>query len=560
MSPDELLRTIQLAPAPLTPGGVTIQDFCPLNDSVETLVTQRYWLREGLRPFVQDEMPYVINNSGWAPEAAAAVLYDGLAALDSSLELVVLEVAAGVGLFARQVLDALAAADEANGGSVYARLRYIVTDYSAATVDGWVRSGQFDDHAAHVTLGRCDVRDLVVWGLDGTPITLPAPHTIVANYALDALPSTVVRLVDGELEELMVRTQLPWPEAEIRTRFGCSLKELRANLDSDTLLAVANELEIEAAFRPASAGISPWGMIVADHFPDSVPVSANFGALDFLTFAIGRLAPGGFVFLSDYGPVRMAEFGSLTFTHRFGHMTTNSVNFSFIDRYFHNSETEVYAARGDEDRSIHVRLIVQGDGPSNAWQTFLATMAHADYLDGDRRHLVATEHVAHGRYEAALEAFQRGIAICERDWYLLATAAQFLCQQLGRNDEALALAQQAAAINPWHSARVWNTVGNAQYRLGQFDAAADSFDRAFQIDSDDPQTLLNRAFILDGRGDEAGALQSIAAGLLADSAGRFRDSLLAKQAAIVGARAGRFAAAGAQIQRREAVLRAAGRE
>ncbi len=91
---------------------IVLQDFCPLAESIEWQLGQRYWQERGSRAFLSDArpVPYIINNDGTLSQHAAEVLFASLTAADEAgtlePEISVLELGIGVGLFARYFLDA----------------------------------------------------------------------------------------------------------------------------------------------------------------------------------------------------------------------------------------------------------------------------------------------------------------------------------------------------------------------------------------------------------------------------------------------------------------------
>ncbi len=88
-----------------------IQDFCPLAESLEWRLGQRYLRERGNKAFISDAspVPFVINNDGNLSARAADVFFASLVAAENAEglepDIFVLEVGIGVGLFARFFLD-----------------------------------------------------------------------------------------------------------------------------------------------------------------------------------------------------------------------------------------------------------------------------------------------------------------------------------------------------------------------------------------------------------------------------------------------------------------------
>src|SRR4051812_35202532 len=72
-SPSEILARAQA-------GRFVVQDFCPLAESIEWELGQRYWQEKGSQAFVKDNVPFVINNDGTLSANAAELLFVALEA------------------------------------------------------------------------------------------------------------------------------------------------------------------------------------------------------------------------------------------------------------------------------------------------------------------------------------------------------------------------------------------------------------------------------------------------------------------------------------------------
>ena len=75
----------------------------PIPESLEYRLAGRYWIQHGATPFSDGSVPYVVNNSGWAPRAAAELIL--AAGKASKGPFSIIEIGAGSGIFARQVLE-----------------------------------------------------------------------------------------------------------------------------------------------------------------------------------------------------------------------------------------------------------------------------------------------------------------------------------------------------------------------------------------------------------------------------------------------------------------------
>lgn len=546
LKPHEILR--RQPPQRLYPEGVQrvlLEEPKPIAESLEWRLSSRYWQRHGLAPFSDGSVPYVVNNSGWAPRAAAELVLTAGQACSGPL--VVVEIAAGSGIFARQALDHLQHACRERGIDVYDRLTWVCTDGAAGAVAAWEERGQFLAHQGRVRTTTADAENLQA-------LALPAGTVlgIVANYALDSLPVEVVRRGG---ERLMLQACVYGEASNLEHWLGMTLSEIRAHIDSsdpaalDALLPLLDWMEFSAVFVP---GELPEGSAALDAAQSEVAM-INVGAVRFLEGALSRLQPGGFVLVNDYGPTTAKDFEQQTFIHRFGGTFTGALNFPHLDRWLEDRGCSVLRPVNDEQRTIHTRLAVVGESTVLA-SAFAKWFGDPRYVAADRVGSWTTSYVAGGRLSEALDAFERHLEWCPTDWHQLAEAAQLLLQQFGQTAEALELANAARLLNPWSSTLVWNVYGSALFLSGSLEEAETAWTKAAEIDQKDPSTWLNFAFLHVARGQPQRALEAIASGLACDRSGELRAALLQKQAEILSGQSQQRTAHTDRLTRRHRAL------
>ena len=190
-----------------------LQTFRPLTESLEWELSALHWQRAGLMPFVENDVPFLVNNSGFLSTHVAAVLFANCIENTPTGAIRMLEVGAGMGLFARYFLDAFKTICAQEGRDFFDRLVYYVSDQSMQTVQQWRERNQFAAFdPGRVVLGTCDaVHPQNFLSVDGETIELAGLRAVVCNYVLDVLPATVVRRAEsggGVVEELRVQTHL----------------------------------------------------------------------------------------------------------------------------------------------------------------------------------------------------------------------------------------------------------------------------------------------------------------------------------------------------------------
>jgi tetratricopeptide (TPR) repeat protein len=535
-----------------------IEGFRPLGESLEWRLADAYWDREGVIPFVRNDVPYLVNNTGRLSENAAALVF---AALNESLpslpaRLAFLELGAGSGLHARYFLDAFAAECRKNGSDLYDRLIYVVSDRFERTVLGWQRDGLFAGHEAHVSMCLCDASSpskLSLFGGVSAP-ALGSPVVVFCNYLLDVLPSRIVRRSSAGLEQLCVGTHLTGGTAALHAAGLGSLDQARALAASGSfedlrrLLPLLAHLDLETAYRPWTPTTAEDRALTAA-IPEGARVIVNGGALACLDKVAAWMDPAGFILVNDYGPVRSEDVAAHVGVQRFGGSIALGLNFPLLENVLARRGLVTAAPEGDDKRRVHTRLIARKIGPRTLEvlraRFGLATDKHLDAPQEEAR-----AHVAAGRRNEALDAYRCMIELNPGDWQMLGEAAEYVGLQLGDHAAGLDMARAALERNPWYSAWLWNILGDCLFYRERLAEAHEAFMQALRIDPDDPRSNLNLAYTLSARGDQSGALAALAAGLAHDGKGHYRPRLLEKQAQVLALLSERAAAAQGRLVRR----------
>jgi hypothetical protein len=195
-----------------------------LSRSVLWRLQRRYFEHRGIAAWADGDVPYRVTNSPRLARAYAGVvmgfLYDWSRALDRSQPVYIVELGAGAGRFAFQVLRAL---EELAGlGAELPRLCYVMTDLAEANLAAWRAHPQladwFDD--GQLDLARFDAAwDTAIHlersGAVLAPGTVSNPVIVIANYLFDSLPLDVFSVVGGELQEWEIRLCSRLPDTDL---------------------------------------------------------------------------------------------------------------------------------------------------------------------------------------------------------------------------------------------------------------------------------------------------------------------------------------------------------
>lgn len=521
-----------------------IEEFRPVCESIEWTLGHLHWARAGVVPFVRNEVPFLINNDGLTSESAAAVLFASCKQSSGAGPIRVLELGAGLGLFARFFLDAFRSLCEQEGEKFYERLTYVVTDGSAHSVEHWQRVGLFAGHDGRVIAGVCDaLRPNEIRLLDGGTQPLAGLRAILCNYILDVLPASIVRQGANGVEELQVRTHLAADAALVAQYTSLSSQEMRAlatsanAADRERLIPLLPIFEIEVAFRPMSRTVPHLDTALTNGSSGS-RILVNEGALTCLEHSLGMLDPDGFVLINDYGPVGEAQGEVHAQPQRFGATSAHGLNFPLLEKVLVSRGCRVSKAEGDDERSIHTRLVTLSElgAIREVFEARFGKQGVA-YFTGPIES--ARAHIAAGRKGEALEDYKLALSRQPRNWSLIGEAGEFVALHLLDYQAGLELASAAIELNPCYSSWLWNVLGDCLYCLNRHADAHEAYLQAERIDGHDPRAQLNLAYTYQGRGEFDAALQSVATGLAGDSRGAYRDKLLERQQQILASVAAR---------------------
>ena len=523
-----------------------LQDFRPLTETLEWELSSLHWAEVGVLPFADNDVPFVINNTGRLSENAAAVFFAHCCEHDDGSAITAVELGAGTGLFARLFLDAFRSVCEKEGRDFYHRLRYVATDGSRRTIEQWEERQIFAAHTERVLTGTCDALEPGSFrALDGPSSGLSGVRAVFCNYVLDVLPCTIVRAAPGTAagcEELQVRTHLVNDLELIGQYTRLTPEEIRLLAhsadarDRGRLIPLVTLLDYEVAFRPVA--LPPFADLALAAAPEATRVVVNFGALQCLSAWAAALESRGWILVNDYGAASTADVSEHATAQRFGVTSAVGINFPLVERYLSDRGLTVLQPDGDRERAIHTRLIAAELLPRTA-----ETLRSRFSLEADRfvqePLAQARSHAAAGRLNEALEEYKLGLARNPRDWYVLGEVADFVGQRLHDWSAAAELARAAVELNPWYSGWLWNVLGDCLYGLGRVDASHEAYLQAHRIDPLDARTNLELAFTWAQRGQYDEALAAIARGLAHDRQASFRERFLEKQQHVLATISGR---------------------
>lgn len=533
-----------------------IQDFVPLSESLEWELSQLHWDSEGLLPFVENSVPFVVNNSGRLSIQAAIVLFKYCETAKPTGDIHLLEMGAGTGLFARYLLDSFQDLCNQQQKNHYDRIRYYVTDHSLTTVKQWHERGVYEKHGGHVTLATCDgLKPGEVTTIDRQVLKLADIDAVFCNYMLDILPSAALRKKDSQLQELYVRTNLNKKNPSLCEMTDLSFDEIKSLLSTNDpgtrkkLVPLIDMLEHESDYRDLSTQVAHYRPILDAMKLQNGKCLFNYGAIKSLEQCLEMLAPSGFVLINDYGPSSQSEVQQFGPAQRFGSTVANGLNFPLLENYFRKDGCQFLAPADNADAPLQSRLLTRKDNQA-VTACFLEQFGKLNRERHEGGLLEARIHQSAGRRKEALEAYLLALTHHQRDWYVLGEIAEFLIQQLQDFKAGVEVAQHAVQLNPWYSSWLWNVLGDGLYCLEQFKESHEAYLQAERIDPKDPRTNLDLAYTYLQQGSYEKALAAVAMGLTHDTRSLFRERLLEKQQQILAAISGKWLSRQERLQRR----------
>jgi len=531
-------------------GWQMIEDYRPLAESLEWQLASLHWMQEGVLPFAQSGVPYLVNNDGLLSANSAALLFANcVEAAPGEGRIVVLELGAGTGLFARYFLDEFRHLCERDSRDYYQRLSYYVTDRSPRTVSQWEERGIFAEHAGHAIARVCDACHV--------PEIVTEPiQAVFCNYLLDSLPAAKVRRTEQGWEQMAIRTWIVNDSSLLRNYTALTFDQIReraAAADPEArneLLPLLPLLELEADFKPVGQPGLP-GLNELKCECGGAGFVYNYGAIECLEALLGSIAPTGFVLVNDYSPANDEGNAQALASQRFGPTTAVGLNFPLIEDHFLRCSATVLKPDGDDVSRIHARLLLRGDAPDTR-RTFEERFAARTREHVQAPFEQARQEAAAGRWREALASYRNAIDLNPRDWQLMGEAAEFVATQLKDFATGLELAREALALNPWYSPWLWNVLGECLASLQHPAEAHECYLQAHRIHPNDAQTNLKLAQSWLGLGDPQRSLEAVARGLASDTNAMFRHALLDQQQEAIAALTKRWHAERETAARRQA--------
>lgn len=189
-----------------------LEDACPASAALGWRIHQAAFAQEGAQAWLDFRIPYSVTGNIALARQKAEVIRASLPA--GTDPVYVLELGAGLGFFAWHFIQAWQALDASHG---VRPLHYLLTDFSRSTLTAVVENPKFAPLIEAGKLGVFCLDQPAAAYLDPiSEIHFVTPHklqAVIGNYYVCTLPTTLLRLEEGVLQEKWVKTWLELPES-----------------------------------------------------------------------------------------------------------------------------------------------------------------------------------------------------------------------------------------------------------------------------------------------------------------------------------------------------------
>jgi tetratricopeptide (TPR) repeat protein len=326
---------------------VILEERVPYHESVLWQIHDAYFARRGAAAWRAREIPNFPTTNSVVARQHARFLVETVAALEEEGALErggpvhVLEVGAGTGDFAKNFFRALETSCGDPGRALVARLKYVLSDYSAKNVAEALAQRALGARVAQgslvgATFDLAGSRALL--DLEGRPIEARFA-ALVANYVCCVSRPSLVRKSGGAFHEGRVSVRAPRP--------------LAALLEDPTSAELMKNLETRVDWQPVE--LAP--LLGDDHAAaiadtvepfETATVVYPRAFLEFVRAMRPRMLAGGVALVTDYGAGRRSELAGEEEPKpgHYGNTLNHPVAFPVVEAFAQRAELSVLRMRG----------------------------------------------------------------------------------------------------------------------------------------------------------------------------------------------------------------------
>jgi len=502
---------------------VVLHDWTTLSQTLDWKLGKLAYHTRGTRLFVNNEVPNLIHQGGLVPYQAAEVLYvsckQAFIAGTLGIQIGVLELGMGMGLFAVQVLDRFQEMCEREGVDWYDRLVWYATDATPKVLTDVHKDKVFERHESKVIMGQAAAHNPGhIQVADGEVIEVANLRAVFHSYVLCMLPMNLFRIHGDRCEVMMARTVLAVPEylRQYTHRSVEEIVEIVKRGDPTQLIELVQLhplFDLELALVPASddsdldaaRGVAE---ILAEETQTSDPVWVldSSGAAKMLREAMLLLKHDGFMLYRDYGPASAAAANQELIYQHYGTTIAAHVNHFALDKLFDSSM--VSGARQNQhddplsDSALQTRFVSRAAVP--------VVRGTFDRAYGDEQSQVLQAAVAKARRSDATDCvrfYQEAVDVEAGNWSLLTEAAQAIFRLTADPSATFDFLRRSLAINPWYQATAWDLLAEMFLEAGDLGQAHAALQRSLRINPEHGRVHSSMALLHRAKGELAQAVE-----------------------------------------------------
>lgn len=509
---------------------VPVEDFVPYDQSVRWLLQDAYYRTCGLRAWETGELPSLAS-SNYAFARQHGEMMIGVVTELEQAEVIepdeavwLLDIGAGSGLFATNLLRALESGLGEAGAKLFGRLRYVMSDMSLQTMTEAALSRPLRGHIAtgRIIPGIFDIRDPGrLTDLNGEPLAARI-SLVIANHVCCISPSRVFRRYAHGYSERYVRTSVDVQKEHVDVPQAA--KDRFAEIVENPLaLGLMEEHSVESEWRHAPLESAfPQGIHAAAvdrtvRAYEGGMVTYPYVFVDMLEALQERVVRGALILVNDCGTTNNDDFRdrSVRELQHYGNALNQAVQMKVFDAVAPMLGYSLLRTT-DALRSVHTVAMRASPKLSEPFRRAFSKI-YEERSDGDefldlrssaRRAFLAKDFLTASRL------YKRALVLDPEDRELLFRGSEAALEG-NAYGWALELLSRGVSLDPHADWDFEFQLGRLQHRRGRREEALQAYARSLERDPH-PQTLANMGRIHEELRDVTGAINSYRAALAID--------------------------------------------
>lgn len=326
---------------------ITIQGFTRYDKSKIWSIHNDYFLNCGLKAWTKGEVPYTgVSNYNEALKKAKLVI-ENLKNIynqdqNDNLPIKIIEIGAGMGVFAYNFLTAFEKICESEKLYFYENLEFYFTDFSKKTLEEVQTSKRLKNYEHKIKFIQFDINDS---NLENSQLQESAFDVVLANYLLDQLPARVFAKTNNGIIEKYIKLEDKEKTLAKKVKPKKWIKKIKKTYqfrDFDFSSIPPKEQKIlEQNFRIDKAST----------------IVYSYGALAAVKSFMKMIKQNGLIICSDFNASNKPGVDIFEPCY-YGNSLAQAVNFELICKYFSNS-SQKYLLYEDPLQPLHTVILTR---------------------------------------------------------------------------------------------------------------------------------------------------------------------------------------------------------